>query len=238
MLLHDFGLDPGHFDQINSTVLHDRRSVSRLHDSPGLDDRITNEMAWMRNKIIRSQRRTVGSCNIGVITFAVGADRQGRPRTALLPAAAEQAVRRPVPQRRTGNRIPPRLDRRPPRGRPPVRQHTRRRARRTAGDHAVSTLLQVVQHESTTFVAPIRAVVIDDHPVEALRRLLAEAGWVIELPAEVDDLVTAWNAVLAVVERPGNARRADQPGRASSTSSTPSRRRSTASAASSMRSPR
>ena len=70
MLLHDFGLDPGHFDQINSTVLHDRRSVSRLHDSPGLDDRITNEMAWRRNSIIRSQRRTVGSCNIGVITFA------------------------------------------------------------------------------------------------------------------------------------------------------------------------
>ena len=64
----------------------------------------------------------------------------------------------------------------------------------------MSTLLQVVQHESTTFVAPIRAVVIDDHPVEALRRLLAEAGWVIELPTEVDDLVTAWNAVLAVVE--------------------------------------
>ena len=63
----------------------------------------------------------------------------------------------------------------------------------------MSTVLQVVQHESTTFVAPIRAVVIDDHPVEALRRLLADAGWIIELPAEVDDLVTAWNAVLAVV---------------------------------------
>jgi hypothetical protein len=70
MLLYDFGLDPGHFDQISSTVLHDRRSVSRLYDSPGLDERITNEMAWMRNKIIGSQRRTVGSCNIGVITFA------------------------------------------------------------------------------------------------------------------------------------------------------------------------
>jgi hypothetical protein len=70
MLLHDFGLDPGHFDQIESTVLHDRRTVSRLHDSPGLDARITAEVPFERNVIIRSQRRTVGSCNIGVITFA------------------------------------------------------------------------------------------------------------------------------------------------------------------------
>lgn len=64
----------------------------------------------------------------------------------------------------------------------------------------MSTLLQLVQHESTTFVAPIRAVVVDDHPVEALRRLLAEIGWVVELPDEVDDVVTAWESVLSVID--------------------------------------
>lgn len=72
VLFRQLGLDSAQFDQVETTVLHDRRLASRALDSPELEARLRDREVE-RPYILQSERRSVGRANIGIVSFVQAA---------------------------------------------------------------------------------------------------------------------------------------------------------------------